>query len=173
MMRRSSIIMATLLVALFGVAAPGAATPIHLPIGLSAVGEAPAVTAEAWILFDDTYQVVLAEANADQPRPMASTTKIMTGILAVENGNMDDLVTVSQRAVDVGEAEINLEVGERLTLRQLTGALMVRSANDAAIAVGEHIAGSLEAFVELMNAKATEMELDNTQIAAFLQISRP
>ncbi len=162
MMRRSSIIMATLLVALFGVAAPGAATPIHLPIGLSAVGEAPAVTAEAWILFDDTFQVVLAELNPDEQRPMASTTKIMTGILAVENGNMDDLVSVSQKAVDVGEAEINLEAGEQLTLRQLTGALMVRSANDAAIAVGEHIAGSLPAFIDLMNARAQELGLSNT-----------
>lgn len=162
MIRRFSVFWMTMTVASlsFGMAAQGA--PIHLPIGLAAVGEAPEITAEAWILFDDTYQVVLGEVNADEQRPMASTTKIMTGILAVENGNMDDLVTVSQQAVNVGEAEINLEVGERLTLRQLTGALMVRSANDAAIAVGEHLAGSLPDFVELMNAKAVDMGLANT-----------
>lgn len=140
------------------------AAPISLPIGLTAVGSPPSITAEAWIVYDSTFGVVLAEHDADERRAMASTTKIMTGILAVENGNMDDLVTVSANAASVGEAEIDLEAGERLTLRQLTGAFLVRSANDAAIAVGEHLAnGSLPAFVEMMNQRAIDLGLSNTR----------
>lgn len=140
------------------------AVPVSLPISLTAVASPPAVTAEAWIVYDATFDVVLAEHNADERRPMASTTKIMTGILAVENGNMDDLVTVSANATSVGEAEIDLETGEKLTLRQLTGAFMVRSANDAAIAVGEHLGnGSLPAFIDMMNQRASDLDLSNTQ----------
>ncbi len=146
-----------------GLMTASAAGPVSLPIGLTAVASPPAVTAETWIIYDATFDVVLAEFNADERRAMASTTKIMTGILAVENGNMDDLVTVSATATSVGEAEIDLETGETLTLRQLTGAFMVRSANDAAIAVGEHLAkGSIVTFVEMMNERAEDLGLTNT-----------
>ena len=130
-----------------------------------AVDPPPEVTADAWILYDDTYGVVLASSNADEERAMASTTKIMTAMVAFENSTPDQTVVVSQRAADVGEAEVPLVVGEEIEIGALTTGLLVRSANDAAIAVAEGVAGSVEAFVDLMNAKAEELGLQHTHFA--------
>ncbi|MEX1005934.1 MAG: D-alanyl-D-alanine carboxypeptidase family protein [Acidimicrobiia bacterium] len=126
---------------------------------------APTVTAPAWILYDETNDVVLDGVATDVPRPMASTTKMMTALLAIESGRMDEIVTVSQRAADVGEAEIGLEAGERLPLSMLVAALIIRSGNDAAMAAAEHIAGSVEDFVALMNTRATELGMTDTAFA--------
>lgn len=148
--------------------APAMATPVEAPPspvwGLY-TGAPPDVTASSWILFDDTYGKVLADHNADTPRPMASTTKIMTALLALERGNLDDPVLISQSAADVGEAEIGLEAGEVWTLRQLLTAMLVRSANDAAEAVAEYIGGTQAHFVELMNQRARELGLRQTSFA--------
>ena len=123
---------------------------------------APSLTAPAWILYDETNDVVLDGVDIDVPRPMASTTKMMTALLAIESGQMDEVVTVSQRAADVGEAEIGLEAGERIPLSMLVHALMIRSGNDAAMATAEHIAGTVEDFVVLMNARAAELGMTST-----------
>lgn len=122
----------------------------------------PTVSAASWILYDADAELVLASSNADAERPMASTTKIMTALVTMKYGDLDEIVTVSQRAADVGEAEVGLVAGERLPLRILLEALVVRSANDAAMAVAEHIGGTVEAFVELMNAEAEAMGLQHT-----------
>lgn len=144
---------------------PAGAAPISVPVGSAAVPEPPEVSAEAWILYDAAYGLVLAESNADELRSIASTTKMMTALIAIEQGNLDDDVKISERAADVGESEVGLEVGEVLELRQLVTALMVRSGNDAAIAVAEHVGGTVEGFVELMNAKAAELGMENTSFA--------
>jgi D-alanyl-D-alanine carboxypeptidase len=96
---------------------------------------------------------------------MASITKIMTGLLAFERSNLDDIVTVSTRAADTGEREIDLVAGEQVTLKALVKAAMIHSANDAATAVAEHVGGSLEGFVEMMNERARELGLTETHFA--------
>ncbi len=122
----------------------------------------PVVSAPAWVLYDETNDLMLSAVAADDPRPMASTTKIMTALLAIESGRLDEVVTVSARAAGVGEATIGLVEGERLPMEMLVYALLIRSGNDAATAVAEHLAGSVEAFVARMNARAAGLGMTAT-----------
>lgn len=108
---------------------------------------------------------VLFDKNADDRRAMASTTKIMTGLLGLENLDFNGTVTASQNACDTGESEMWLEVGEKVPVEQLLYGLMVMSGNDAAVAVAEAVSGSVEKFVAQMNAKAEELGLTNTHFA--------
>ena len=128
-------------------------------------GSPPDVTAQAWILYDATYDRVLAEQDADQRRAMASTTKMMTALLVAELGSPSDRVTISETAPEVGEAEIDLVAGEVWTVGQLLYAMLLGSANDAALAVAEHVGGTVERFVELMNDRAAELGMDDTRFA--------
>ena len=123
---------------------------------------APTLTAEAWILVDADSGVVLAQSNADEVRPMASVTKVMTAIVVMENAALDDVERISERAAAIGESEIGLVTGEVWTVDALLNALLIRSGNDAAVALAEHVAGSVEAFADLMNAKAADLGLENT-----------
>jgi D-alanyl-D-alanine carboxypeptidase (penicillin-binding protein 5/6) len=120
----------------------------------------PEVSAGSWILYDDTYDLV--SQDPDTERAMASTTKIMTALVAYQSADLDRAVTISQRAADIGEAEIRLVPGEKLTLGSLVTAMLVRSANDAAIAVAEGVGGSVSAFVAMMNRRAAELGLVHT-----------
>lgn len=148
------------------VASPAlAVVPTGVPVGAAAVPDPPEVSAEAWILYDATYGLVLAESEADEVRSIASTTKMMTAILAIERGDLDEEVRVSAAAAGVGESEVGLETGEVLTLRQLVTALMIRSANDASVAVAEHIGGSVAGFVAMMNERAAELGMSNSSFA--------
>ncbi|MDD4295431.1 MAG: D-alanyl-D-alanine carboxypeptidase [Ruminiclostridium sp.] len=119
--------------------------------------DAPDINARSAIVIDFESGRVLYEKYAYQKRPMASTTKIMTAIVALENGNLDDIVTVSKNAASIWGSTINLTVGEQLTLRELMYGLLMRSGNDAAIAIAEHIGGSVDSFLEMMNKKAKEI----------------
>lgn len=127
-------------------------------------GDAPLVTAPAAILIDAKTGKVLYEKNADEKHYPASTTKIMTGLLAVEYGKMDEIVTIGKNPplIERGSSQIYLITGEQLTMEQLLYALMLESANDAAVAIAEHISGSVEEFAKLMNAKAKELGAKNT-----------
>jgi len=136
-----------------------------LPVFGAFAGAPPQVSAQSWILYDDTFGEVLGEHSADLARPMASTTKIMTALVALENGDLDQPITVTQDAVDVGEAEVGLVAGETLTLRQLLTSMLVRSGNDTAVAVAQGIGGTVASFVRMMNDKAQEMGLENTHFA--------
>ncbi len=126
---------------------------------------APAISASAAILVDNKTGDVLYEVNADQSLPMASTTKIMTALLVLENAPLDENATVSAYAGNVGESSAWLEAGEILTVEQLLYALMLQSANDAAVVLAEHVGGSEEAFVVMMNDRASELGLQNTSFA--------
>ncbi len=125
----------------------------------------PAITASAAALLDPVTGDMLYLKNADQALPMASTTKIMTGLLGLENCSPAETATISDTASAVGESSAWLEKGETLTVEQLLYAVLVQSANDAAAALAEHVAGSQEAFVEMMNEKAAELGLANTHFA--------
>ncbi|MGD2043915.1 MAG: D-alanyl-D-alanine carboxypeptidase family protein [Acidimicrobiia bacterium] len=147
-------------------ALPATAAPLVFPLrdqdGFPVESEPPSVTATSWILYDESTQTVLAEWDADTPRPMASITKIMTVLLALENGSPDDEVLVSEEAAGQGGQEIELVAGETVTLGALVRAAMIRSGNDAAAAIAEHIGGSIEGFVTMMNERADELGMTNT-----------
>jgi len=122
----------------------------------------PKIEAGAAIVIDAETGRVLYEKDAYSRRAIASTTKIMTGIVAIENGNLDDKVKVSKRAASIWGSTIKLKAGEELTLRELLYGMMLKSGNDAALAVAEHIGGTVENFVAMMNAKAKELGLKDT-----------
>lgn len=120
------------------------------------------INARSAIVMDFDTGRVLYEKNAYQKRPMASTTKVMTAIVALENGNLDDIVTVSRNAASIHGSLMHLSAGEKLTLRELMYGLLLCSGNDAAIAIAEHIGGSVDGFCEMMNKKAKEIGAVNT-----------
>lgn len=122
----------------------------------------PSINALAGLVMDAKSGRVLYEKNGYSRRSMASTTKIMTAIMAIEKGNLDDVVTVSQKAANTYGSDISLRTGEKLTLRELLYGLLLASGNDAAVAIAEHIGGSVEGFNELMNEKAKELGCKNT-----------
>jgi len=122
----------------------------------------PNVNAAAAIVVDMDSGRVLYEKNAYSRRAIASTTKIMTAIVAIENGNLDDIVTVSKRAANTSGSTIDLKEGEQLTLKDMLYGLMLNSGNDAAIAIAEHIGGSVEDFADMMNEKAKELGAKDT-----------
>ncbi len=157
--------LAAALVAVAVVAGGGVARAAQPPAVFAPPEPPPQVTAESWLLYDATAGVMLASHNSAEVRPMASVTKLMTGLVAVEQAGLDDLVVVSATAAAVGEAEIGLVPGEVWTLRDLVGAIMVRSGNDAAVAIAEHVGGSVPGFAALMNARAVELGLTGTSFA--------
>lgn len=149
--------------------APAAgAQPLRYPVpvqdGVLTEGP-PEVTAATWILYDESSDVTLAAFSPDERRSVASTTKIMTALVALEQADLDDIVTISQQAADTGEREIGLFAGEQVTLGALLKAALIHSGNDAATAIAEHVGGSLEGFVGMMNQRAAEMGLANTRFA--------
>lgn len=134
------------------------------PSELLVSSEPPQVSAEAWILYDDTFGQVLASGEPDLQREVASTTKMMTALVVLDEVGLDDLVEISVRADDVGESEIGLVAGEDpWTVSDLLTSMLMRSANDAAVALAEHVAGSVESFADLMNLKAADLGLENSQ----------
>nr|WP_181536480.1 D-alanyl-D-alanine carboxypeptidase family protein [Anoxybacillus calidus] len=126
---------------------------------------ARSVSAQSAILIEQTSGRVLFEKDAHTKRRIASITKIMTAILAIESGKMEEIVTVSNRAVRTEGSSIYLKPNEKIKLKHLVYGLMLRSGNDAAVAIAEHVAGSVEGFVFLMNQKAAEIGMTNTEFA--------
>ncbi len=122
----------------------------------------PSVRAASFALMDgDTGQLIYSR-NPHVRRPNASTTKVMTAILLIENCGMADRVKVSRKASETPYTSIHLKPGEEITAKDLLMAMMIRSANDAAVAAAEHIAGSTAKFAALMNMKAREIGCKNT-----------
>ncbi len=127
-----------------------------------AFAQKPFLSAESAILINLSNSDTIAEYNADNRQGMASTTKIMTAILAIENGNLDKQYKIPPEAIGVEGSSLYLTEGECLTLRELVTALMLRSANDAAEAIAIIIANDVETFAKMMNEKAKELGLSNT-----------
>jgi len=123
------------------------------------------VSARNAILMDQTTGRVIYDKNAHEKRRIASITKIMTAILAVESGKMDEIVTVSGNAAGTEGSSLYLKKGEKIKLEDLVYGLMLRSGNDAAVAIAEHVGGSLDGFVFLMNEKASQIGMKNTHFA--------
>ena len=143
-----SAIAATLLLAVVAAAAP------------------PPVDADAYVVQNSGTGEILASHDEHEHLPMASITKLMTAIVALEHASLDDVATVSKRTAAVGESTINLVPGERVTLRDLIRAALIQSANDAANAIAAFVGhGSVPRFVELMNARARQLGLSDTHFA--------
>lgn len=116
----------------------------------------------AAVVIDQNSGRILYSKNSDIRLPMASTTKIMTTIVALEKGNLNDRVIVSKKAASIGGSNAGLLAGEKISLEELLYGLMLRSGNDAAIAIAEHIGGNVDNFLKLMNEKAIEIGAFNT-----------
>ncbi|OLN27003.1 D-alanyl-D-alanine carboxypeptidase family protein [Desulfosporosinus metallidurans] len=137
--------------------------PVFGAVQPAVVEDGPArVTADAAVLMDVATGDVLFGKQENKRRPPASTTKIMTAILGFELGRPDEVVTVSQKAAAVGESTIHLDPGEKITLYELITGALVRSGNDACVAIAEDISGTEEQFVKLMNRKALALGAQNT-----------
>lgn len=122
----------------------------------------PHVSAKAAILIEADSGDVVFEKNADERLPMASTTKIMTALVAIENIPDDKVVRINGNAVGVEGSSVYLKAGEELSFSDLLYSLMLASANDAAAAIAYECAGGIEEFAEMMNEKAAEIGLQNT-----------
>lgn len=119
-------------------------------------------SAKAAVLIERNTGMVLLKHNDNQALPMASTTKVMTALMALERGNMDDVVTVGRNAYGVPGTSIYLSEGERITLRDLLYGLMLASGNDAAVAIAEHIGGDVPTFCQMMTQRAAELGCEST-----------
>ncbi len=133
----------------------------ELAVGASRPQEEELYSISAALIDGDTGRV-LYEKNGYEIRAMASTTKIMTLILALEYGNLEDMVTVSSYASKMPDVQLDIKEGEQYLLRDLLYSLILESHNDVAVAIGEHIGGSVEGFADMMNNKAKELGLDCT-----------
>ncbi len=122
----------------------------------------PSLNAPSAILINAKTGDVLWQKNPDDKKPMASTTKIMTAILAIENRSLGETVTVNGDVVSISGNGLELTPGEQIRLEDLLYALLLNSANNAAVAIADYIDGSLPKFIERMNAKAKELGAANT-----------
>lgn len=130
-----------------------------LPRDASAV--ALSLSAKSAVLIDGNGQI-LYQKNAFEKRPMASTTKIMTALVAIEHGDLSSVVEIPAAATGIEGSSIYLRPGEKMTLEELLYALLLASANDAATAIAIDVGGSLDGFVALMNQKAQNLGLTGT-----------
>ena len=134
---------------------------LFLPVGAgSCASEELSVAAKGAVLIDAKSGRVLFGQNENERFPMASTTKIMTALLALENCSLDEEVTASENASGVPGTSIYLGVGETLSMEEMLYGLLLRSGNDAAVAIAEHVSGSAEDFAARMNARAAELGAD-------------
>ena len=122
----------------------------------------PVVNAKIGLIFDRSSKTILYEKNGLKQVPMASTTKIMTAIIVLENANLSDIVTVDKKAAGTGGSRLGLKVNDKITVHDLLYGLMLCSGNDAAVALANHIGGSIEGFAEMMNKKAKELGCVNS-----------
>lgn len=136
--------------------------PLFSISGTAEASLSPSVSAQSAILIEAESGTVVFSKNAEQRLPMASTTKIATALTALRLSSPDRLITVDAGAVGVEGSSVYLSEGEQLTLEQLLYALMLESANDAAVAIAIGVSGSEEAFVEEMNRLASELGLKDT-----------
>lgn len=141
------------------------ASPSLLPAMATAVEEN--LNAKAAVLMDMGTKQVLISKNADERLPIASVTKVMTMLLALdalESGqiSLEEMVTASPHACSYGGAQIYLEPGEQFSVREMLMAVAIKSANDAAVALAEHVAGSESAFVAAMNKRAQDLGMEDT-----------
>ena len=132
---------------------------------LQTVSEAvnePKINSRYAIVLDRSSKAILYGKNEITKTKMASTTKIMTSLIVIENSKLDDIVEISAKAAGTGGSRLKIKKGDKISVKDLLYGLMLRSGNDAAVALAEYIGGSIEGFAILMNKKAKELGLENT-----------
>lgn len=122
----------------------------------------PNLNSRACVVIDRKTNIILFGKNENSKKKMASTTKIMTATIIIENCNLSDTVTISKKAAGTGGSRLGLKCGDKITVLDLLYGLMLRSGNDAAVALAEYAGGDINNFSELMNKKADELGLNNT-----------
>ena len=120
------------------------------------------INSRAYVVIDRNSNQVLVGKNENQKRKMASTTKIMTATIIIENCNLSDVVEISKKTANTGGSRLGLKYQDKISVKDLLYGLMLCSGNDCAVALAEHCAGSVEAFAEKMNQKAIELNLSNS-----------
>ncbi len=126
------------------------------------ITDSPKVNSRIALVYDRASGRILFERNGNKHTPMASTTKIMTAIVVAENSNLSDVVTIDAKSANTGGSRLGLKKNDKITVNDLLYGLMLRSGNDAAVALATHVGGSIEGFAKLMNDKAAELSLVNT-----------
>ncbi len=120
------------------------------------------ITSRIALIYDRASGKILYEKNGNKQTPMASTTKVMTAIVVLENAKLTDTVTITSKAASMGGSRLGLKKNDKITVNDLLYGLMLRSGNDAAVALAIHVGGSIEGFADMMNEKALEMGLTNS-----------
>lgn len=126
------------------------------------VQDFPNINSRRYVVFDRTSKQVLFGKNENVKGAMASTTKIMTAIVVLENANLDEEIQVSTKSAGTGGSRLGLKTGDKITVNNLLYGLMLRSGNDAAVALAESVGGSVSEFADMMNEKAKELHLTST-----------
>lgn len=129
---------------------------------ISSKVDEPSINSRSAVIFDRTTKKVIWGKKENEVRAMASTTKIMSSIIVLENTNLNDVVTISKKAASIGGSCLKIKTGDKITVNDLLYGLMLRSGNDAAVALAEYVGGSIEGFAKLMNEKAIQLGLNNT-----------
>ena len=146
----------------FNVQAEGISEHTNSTAHVVKVEEPTGLYAQAAVLMDADSGRILFQKNGDEVLANASTTKILTCILALEEGNLEDVVTASESATAQPRVHLGMKAGEQFVLRDLLYSLMLESHNDSAVAIAEHIAGTTEEFAKMMNKKAKKIGCRNT-----------
>ena len=126
----------------------------------------PKINSNIALVFDRKYKKILFEKRINEKVPNASTTKILTAIVAYENSNMDDIVIVSRKAAAVGGSRVGLHSGDKISMDNLMKGLLLSSGNDAAIAIAEHVGGDVLNFCQMMNERARKLGAENTNFVS-------
>jgi len=133
----------------------------------------PPIEARAFMALDRKTSKVLAERDSKIRIPMASTTKTMTAVVVLENSKLNDIVTVSQNAINTYGVGIGLRAGEHLTIESLLYSTLLNSSNDSAVALAEHVSETEEEFAKLMNKKAKELNLSGSHFVNAAGLDNP
>lgn len=135
---------------------------ISSTINSQSVITVPETNSRACVVIDRNTNTILYGKNENTKRKMASTTKIMTAIIIIENYNLNETIEVSKKAAGTGGSRLGLKTGDKITIKDLLYGLMLCSGNDAAVALAEYAGTNIEGFAKLMNKKATDLGLNNT-----------
>lgn len=122
----------------------------------------PTINSRDAIVYDRNSGQILFGKNENEKRKMASTTKIMTAIIVIENSHLDDIVTISSKAAGTGGSRLGLHTNDKISVKNLLYGLLLCSGNDAAVALAEHVGGTVGGFAELMNQKCSDLGLIST-----------
>lgn len=126
------------------------------------VSEEPKINSRAAVVIDRKSKTILYGKNENIKKAMASTTKIMTAMVVIQNTNLSNIVEISKKAAGTGGSRLGLKTGDKITVNDLMYGLLIRSGNDCAVALAEYVGGSIEEFAKLMNQNAEMIGLENT-----------